>query len=124
MAKAAPTGARHFVCTVEELPPGTRKIIDVDGRSIGVFNIDGELKAIRNICPHHGAPLCLGDLMGTMLPSEPGVYEWGMEGRILRCPWHGYEFDIDTGRTLYDPNDLRVKVYPVSVEDGRIVIEA
>ncbi|MSO94874.1 MAG: Rieske (2Fe-2S) protein [Thermoleophilia bacterium] len=115
---------RHVVCTVDELPPGSRKIIDVDGRSIGIFNIGGELKAIRNICPHHGAPLCIGDLSGTMLPSDPGVYIYGMENRVLRCPWHGYEFNIDTGRTLYDPNDLRVKMYPVEIEEGRVVIVA
>jgi 3-phenylpropionate/trans-cinnamate dioxygenase ferredoxin subunit len=120
----AATASRHVVCALEDLPPGTRKIVDVGGRSIGVFNIDGELKAIRNICPHHGAPLCLGELTGTNLPSEPGRYVWGMEGRILRCPWHGFEFDIDTGRTIYDPDDLRVKVYPVSVEDGRVVLHA
>ena len=59
-----------------------------------------------------------------MLPSEPQEYVWGMENRILQCPWHGYEFDIETGKTIYDPDDLRVKVYPVSVEDGKVVLHA
>ena len=101
---------------------GSRKIIEIGGRSIGVFNVDGKYHAVRNICPHHGAPLCLGELTGTMLPSEPHQYVWGMEKGILQCPWHGYEFDIETGRTIYDPDDLRVKVYPVTVEDGNVVL--
>jgi 3-phenylpropionate/trans-cinnamate dioxygenase ferredoxin subunit len=117
-------GNRHDVCAVEDLPPGARKIVDLDGRSIGIFNIDGELKAIRNVCPHHGAPLCLGELTGTMLPSQPGEYVWGLEKRVLRCPWHGYEFNIDNGTAIYDPHELRVKVYTVSTEDGRVVLEA
>ena len=122
MARQATTASKHVVCPVEELPPGSRKIIEIGGRSIGVFNVDGEYHAVRNICPHHGAPLCLGELTGTMLPSEPHQYVWGMEKRILQCPWHGFEFDIETGRTIYDPNDLRVKVYPVTLEDGNIVL--
>jgi 3-phenylpropionate/trans-cinnamate dioxygenase ferredoxin subunit len=110
---------------VEELPPGSRVIVDVDGRSIGIFNIDGRaFRAIRNVCPHHGGPLCLGELTGTMLPSEPNEYSWGMEEGVLRCPWHGYEFDLETGRTIYDPDDLRAKVYPVTVEDGSVVLHA
>ena len=121
MPRGAPQ--KHVVCPVDELPSGSRKIVDVGGRSIGVFNVEGRYHAIRNVCPHHGAPLCLGELTGTMLPTPPYQYEWGRDSEILVCPWHGYEFDITTGRTLYDPSDLRVKVYPVSVEDGMVVFE-
>lgn len=114
--------AKHVICSVEELPPGSRKIVDIEGRSIGVFNVDGRYYAVRNVCPHHGAPLCLGEITGTMLPSEPHQYVWGRERQILQCPWHGFEFDLETGRAIYDPNDLRVNVYPVAVEDGNVVL--
>ena len=113
------------VCALEELPPGGRRIVDADGRSIGVFNVDGELFAVRNTCPHQGAQLCLGTVSGTMLPSEPYEYRYGRESRVLRCPWHGWEFDLETGEKLFDVTErARVKTYPVSVERGRIVVSA
>jgi nitrite reductase/ring-hydroxylating ferredoxin subunit len=112
---------KHVVCSVDELPVGTRKIVEVGGRSVGVFNVDGRYHAVRNVCPHHGAPLCLGELTGTMLPSRPHEYVWGAENEILVCPWHGFEFELHTGRAVYDSTDLRVKVYPVTVEDGMVV---
>ena len=107
---------RHVVGSVSELPPGTRKIVEVEGISIGVFNAGGRFYALKNTCPHQGAPLCLGSLKGTALPSAPGEYVWGREGEILRCPWHGWEFDILTGRSIFNPHKVRVKAYEVTVE--------
>ena len=116
--------ARVEVCPAEELPPGARRTVDVDGRSIGVFNVDGTLYAIRNTCPHHGAELCLGQLTGTMLPAAPHEYRYGLEGRVLRCPWHGWEFDLATGEKVFDPTSrARVKTYPASIEAGKVVID-
>lgn len=127
---------RYVVCTVTEMPAGKREIVQVGGRSIGVFNANGNYYALRNTCPHQGAPLCLGRLTGTTLSSPPGTYHYGREGEILACPWHGWEFDITTGKSLYDPNKCLVKVYdvtiepleealetyPVTVEDGLVVL--
>jgi len=103
---------------VSEIPPGQRRIIDVDGRSIGVFNVNGRFYALRNTCPHQGAPLCQGALGGTALPSAPGEYRWGREGEILSCPWHGWEFDVTTGRSIVNPHRTRVRTYEVSVQQG------
>ncbi len=115
---------KHTVCRVEDLPPGARKIITVHGRSIGVFNIDGRFRALRNICPHHGAPLCLGEVTGTMSSSGPHTYDYHAEQYVLRCPWHGYEFDVDTGSTIYDEDGkhLAVRTFEVTVEDHDVVI--
>ncbi len=106
----------HRVCTVDELPPGQRRIIEINGRSIGVFNLDGDYHAIRNVCPHQRAPLCMGRVSGTTLPSPAGEYRYGREGRIVRCPWHGWEFDITTGQSVFNPHRVRVKSYEVAVE--------
>jgi 3-phenylpropionate/trans-cinnamate dioxygenase ferredoxin subunit len=111
------------VCAVDELPPGTRRIVDVGGRSVGVFNLDGDLYALTNVCPHQGGPLCEGTVGGTMLPSEPHRYRYGMEGRLVRCPWHGWEIDLASGRPFFDPERARVPTFPVAVRDGRVVIE-
>ena len=60
-----------------------------------------------------------------MLPSQPLDYQYGLEGRVLRCPWHGWEFDLETGEKLFDPGcRARVKTYPVAVEDGVVVVDA
>ena len=60
-----------------------------------------------------------------MLPSDPYEYRYGRESRVLRCPWHGWEFDLETGEKLFDVTErARVRTYPVSVEDGRVVINA
>lgn len=101
---------------MKEFPPGTRRIVEVAGRSIGVFNIHGEFFAIKNVCPHQQAPLCLGEVTGMMMPSRPGEFIWGRQGEIVRCPWHGWEFDIKTGRSVFNPHRVRVRSYDVTVE--------
>src|ERR671929_2307379 len=107
---------RYIVGKVSELPPGERKIVEVQGRSIGVFNVHGTYYALRNSCPHQGAPLCLGAIKGMTMPSKPGEYVWAREGEILRCPWHGWEFDVTSGRSLWHPQRCRVRAYDVTVE--------
>lgn len=98
---------------VSEFAPGTRRIVLLGKQSVGVFNVKGSFYAIRNFCPHEAAQLCLGKVMGTNLPTSTcGEYEWGREGMILRCPWHGWEFDLEDGRSLFDPR-YRVKTYQV-----------
>lgn len=109
--------SRHVVARVEEIPVGVRKIVQVGNRSIGVFNVGGEFYALKNTCPHQQAPLCEGRVMGTTLPSRPGEYRFGLEGRVLRCPWHAWEFDITTGRSFFAPDACRVKSYQVAVEE-------
>lgn len=95
----------------------------LEGRSIGVFNVGGELFAVRNACPHQGGPLCQGVLSGRAAPGRPGEYRYVRRGEILRCPWHGWEFDIRTGRSEFDPTGTRVRTYPVRIEDGSVVVD-
>jgi 3-phenylpropionate/trans-cinnamate dioxygenase ferredoxin subunit len=117
------TVKRHVVCTAEELPEGSSRIVEIEGRSIGVFNVGGDLHALRNSCPHKGAPLCKGTVGGTMLPSEPHEYVYGREGSFIRCPWHGWEIDLATGRPFFDPERGLVRVYTVGIEDGNVVVD-
>ena len=116
--------AKYIVATVDELTPGTRTIIEVKGRTIGVFNVDGEFFALRNRCPHQGGPLCAGKLSGLMLADRPGEYRYSRKDEILRCPWHGWEFDIRTGQSWVEPAKLRVRSYGVSVEAGSEIGES
>jgi 3-phenylpropionate/trans-cinnamate dioxygenase ferredoxin subunit len=107
---------RHPVANVSDIPPGSRKIVTAAGRSIGVFNVDGRFFAVRNSCPHQGGPLCLGPTMGLVTSDQPGEFNYERDGEILRCPWHGWEFDLATGRSVFDPSRTRVKNYQVEVE--------
>ena len=110
--------SRYVVGTVDEIPPGGRKLIEIDGRSIGVFNVNGEYFALRNRCPHQGGQLCKGRLAGVLVSPLPGEFQLTRPGEILRCPWHGWEFDIRTGQSWFDPRGVRVRRYDVSVEPG------
>lgn len=107
---------RHIVAAVDEIPPGGRKIVAVAGRSIGIFNLDGQFYALRNRCPHQGGPLCEGPLWGRLTARAPGEFEYE-RGGIVSCGWHGWEFDIRTGQSWFDPRKVRVRRYEVSVEE-------
>ena len=108
--------AEHVVATLGEIPPGGRKIAEVEGRSIGVFNLNGRFFALLNRCPHQGGPLCLGQQSGLLQARVPGEYRYTRIGEIVRCPWHGWEFDLKTGRSWFDPARTRVRNYRVRVE--------
>jgi nitrite reductase/ring-hydroxylating ferredoxin subunit len=114
---------RHVVGRMSELPPGQRRIVEAEGRSIGVFNVHGRFYALRNSCPHQAVPLCQGAIKGMAMPGKPGEYSWAREGEILRCPWHGWEFDITTGRSVFNPHKTRVKTYEVTVEADDEAVE-
>jgi 3-phenylpropionate/trans-cinnamate dioxygenase ferredoxin subunit len=112
------SGRRHVVAEVGEIPDGGRKIVRLEGREIGLFHVDGEYFALRNRCPHQGGALCDGQLFPSIISRQPGEYICG-ERRLLACPWHGWEFDIRTGKSWFDPEKLRVRSYDVSVVDER-----
>jgi nitrite reductase (NADH) small subunit len=109
------------VATIDEIQPGERKIVELDGQSIGVFRVGDEFVAILNMCPHEFAPVCLGRVGGTTLTSAPGEWKWGREGEILACPWHGWEFELLTGKALFG-NRPRLRLFPVRIEDGQIFV--
>jgi 3-phenylpropionate/trans-cinnamate dioxygenase ferredoxin subunit len=115
--------SKHVVATVSEIPPGQRKLVTVRGRSIAVFNLDGEFYGLFNRCPHQGGPMCEGILTGLIQSNEPGRYEYSRPGEILRCPWHGWEFDVKTGQSFCDPSKISVRSYPMEVAPGQTVVQ-
>jgi nitrite reductase/ring-hydroxylating ferredoxin subunit len=117
---------RHVIGNRTEFPDDSRRVVEVDGVEIAVFNVGGgEFHALRNACPHKGAPLCTHGPTGMMLQSAPDVYEWGREGEVVRCPWHGYEFNLSDGRSVVAPQlKLRARVYQIDVEGEEVVLYA
>ena len=118
---------KHIVAKEEELQPGDRKVIQVEGREIGVFNINGEYVAYSNWCAHQSGPTCEGSVTGTYKESfdkENLEYEleWCEEGNIINCPWHGWEYDIRDGDCL-SRQGVKLPSYPVTVEEGTVAVE-
>lgn len=97
---------RVQVAPVDQIPEGERKLVNVDGISIGVFHHKGGWYALRNSCLHRGGPVCTGRL----------------EGDVITCPWHGYQYNVTSGALLVDPS-AKLKTYPVDIVDGAVYIE-
>jgi nitrite reductase (NADH) small subunit len=117
---------RYVVGAVADIPPGASTIVYPDKvkSGIGVFNIGGEFYALKNTCPHMGGPLCKGRVRGTTeadVSDENRVaMHWVRDGEIVACPWHHWEFDIKTGRTLFESRQ-KVRSYPVTVEPPEVL---
>src|SRR2546422_9610176 len=111
---------KYVVATAEEIPPGGRKILEVAGRSIGVFNVDGEYFALRNRCPHQGGALCEGTLWGALRADVPGSFDYFASKEILTCPWHGWEFHVRTGQSRTVPPCLIIHRYYHSLAGGAV----
>ena len=90
---------------LSELPPGSAKEVEHDGRIFALYNVDGRLAAIDGICPHQGGPLAEGPLVGT----------------VVTCPWHGWQFDILDGRSGIS-DKLRQPTFEVKVEGDAILV--
>lgn len=112
--------SRHAVIESDQLAEGERYRASVDGRDIVVFRVGGKVRAFRNRCPHAGAPVCLGRIVTTTDVSAPGEYVM-REQPVLRCPWHGWEFDLETGEHLV-ATGKRLKVFETEEELGWVYV--
>ena len=118
------TDTRRDVGSVDEFPVGEFRILEVGRREIGVVRLaDGTFRAVRNVCPHAGAPLCRGIVGGTMLPSQPGELRYSGDRVVVRCPWHAWEFDLADGHVVVESRHERVKVYGVEAVGGRVLLD-
>jgi nitrite reductase/ring-hydroxylating ferredoxin subunit len=98
-------GQSVTVGRAEDVPPGRGATVELlSGAELALYNIDGQFYAIENFCPHKGAPLADGRLCG----------------QVVECDWHGWRFDLVTGRCL--SNNSSVETYEVVIEDGWIKI--
>jgi 3-phenylpropionate/trans-cinnamate dioxygenase ferredoxin subunit len=95
--------AGHVVATVDQIPPGQRKLVEVGGRAIVIYNLAGAFFALANRCPHRGGSLFDGIQTGLVESTEPGRYSYSRPGEMVKCPWHGWEFDIRTGKSVVRP---------------------
>ena len=99
------TAEFQTVARVEEIPPGTVKTIQVGSETIAVANVDGNFYATQSACLHLEGPLGEGRL----------------DGPVLTCPWHGWQYDVRTGRNEFD-HAIRLRTFEVRVEDGEVKV--
>lgn len=114
---------QQVVCHKDEIRPGEMAEASLEQLPVVVCRTpDGELYAFVNSCIHQGAPLSKGKLCGAPQADQPGEYRFCQEGEILRCPWHGREFDVkDEGRMLANPK-RKLPGIPVKIENDHIVV--
>jgi nitrite reductase/ring-hydroxylating ferredoxin subunit len=93
------------VIAADELPPGQAREVQAGGRTLALVNVDGQFHAVDNRCVHRGGPLGQGFV----------------EGHLLGCPWHAWNYDVRTGEMAGNP-EFKVACYPVRVEDGQVLV--
>lgn len=94
------------VAAASDVLPGQGRVVKTDGIEIALFNVDGIFHAIGNVCRHRGGPLGEGSL----------------DGSVVTCPWHGWEYDVTTGAILANPA-LNVPVYRTEVNGDDVLVE-
>jgi nitrite reductase/ring-hydroxylating ferredoxin subunit len=114
----------YTVCKSEDIEKGQMRAVTVDGKSIVVARTQkGEVYALRNVCPHKGPALSDGSLDGTCFSDTAGEYQLENAGEVLKCPWHNWEFDIKTGCSIFDPENVRVKTFEVTEAEGKVLLK-
>jgi nitrite reductase (NADH) small subunit len=93
------------VAETSDIEPGSGKVVTVKDKTIALFNVDGTFYAIDNTCVHRGGPLGEGDL----------------EGDLVSCPWHGWQYDVKTGISATNPS-AKVTAYEVKKDGSSIMI--
>ena len=97
----------YVIGTIDEFPPGKAVAVQAGRRTIAVFRLGDDFFAINNTCPHKGASLCDGEVL--------------VDDKVVRCPWHHWNWRLDDGRLESDPRQ-GVRVYRVAIEDGEVIV--
>lgn len=114
------------VCASADVPEGGRLVVDVDQRTIGIFRVKNKLYAYENTCPHQGGPVCQGTIMPRVVEKltadqESRGFDFDPDELHIVCPWHGFEFSIETGRHPATP-DARLSAVPIQEEQGVVLV--
>ncbi|GAA1947926.1 Rieske (2Fe-2S) protein [Nocardioides panacihumi] len=112
---------RYVVARAADLADGEKMAVEVGGRSVAIFNVRGTFYGLLNRCPHRGADLCAGRFLPRVTAAVPGEYHYDTDQTFLACPWHGWEFDVTTGQSYFDPVGMRGRPYSVEIENGAVV---
>lgn len=115
---------KQLACKTNEVSIGAQKIVQLGQFSVGVFQVaDDEYRAMLNVCPHKAANLCEGPQCGTTKHTDNGevAFIYDRRDALIRCAWHGWEFDLNDGTCIGDPS-VKAKMFDVSVEGEDIYV--
>ncbi len=114
----------YFICETNEVNYKHFKIVKINNLEVGIIKVgNNEYRVYKNSCPHRLGPICKGTISGTFLPSKQGEFIYDLEGRIIRCPWHRYEYYIYSGNILYSDLKLKLKSYEYKIIKNKIFIK-
>jgi nitrite reductase (NADH) small subunit len=113
--------ARVAVCRVGDLAEGLPVVVETGGRRIVVARWGERVFAVRDICPHMSASFARGRVQARVIADAGAELSLACDEPTLVCPWHAWEFSLETGCSLADPG-LRVRTYPVSVDERGMVV--
>jgi len=113
----------QYLCGIQEVQEDKATIVQIGKRSIGVFKLnDGSIHALLNLCPHKGAALCEGPVCGTTKETNDYEFEYIQRNEIVRCAWHGWEFDIKTGEFLVD-RKIKARKFLTEIKNQKVYIQ-
>ena len=120
------SGAKHAAGASSDVPEQGRLVVDVAGQTVGIFRVKGRLYAYENTCPHQGGPVCQGLVIPAVreLVNNDNVstgYAFDEDEMRIVCPWHGYEFGIESGSHPAKA-EIRLQPVPVSEENGVVYV--
>ncbi|RWD28726.1 Rieske (2Fe-2S) protein [Mesorhizobium sp.] len=122
MTMTATAMAKTYACKVDEVTIGQPRIVSFDRLSVGIFQLEDGYAALLNLCPHRAGRLCEGPVCGTTRQTDTAEFIYERAGELIRCAWHGWEFDIRSGKCLVD-DKLKARTFPVHVEGDDIFVE-
>ncbi|MBD2845048.1 Rieske 2Fe-2S domain-containing protein [Paenibacillus sp. IB182496] len=115
------TAGRTWIAAaeLEDLRQGVAKLVVIGGIELGLFRESERVYAVRNLCPHALAPICAGKVEGVLVADADGAYDYQAERRVLRCPWHHWEFELDGGRAVCNIRQ-RIQTFETKIADGKV----
>ena len=114
---------RHVIAIADEVPDRSPIRVEVGGKALCLVRVDDEFFALLDRCPHGGAQLSGGRMAGTVESDGPGHYRPCRNDEMLRCPWHGWEFDLKTGQSWSDPKSTRARAVKTSAVGGEDLVK-
>jgi nitrite reductase (NADH) small subunit len=116
---------RYLVCATSAIPRGEKRAYTIKNVPLLVVHSqEGSFYAVYDRCPHQHVPLSEGVLCGVTSATQPGdAFEVLREAEIIRCPWHGFSFDLSSGQCMVSAERLRVKTFPLTIERQELFVD-
>lgn len=116
------TDGLYYVADTEELEGTNQIVVGLQGIEVAVFRVDGEYFALSNYCVHQGGPVCEGLVSGTLSVDDDWELTYDDTTKVVACPWHGWEFDLQSGEHLAQ-SGYKLPQYTVVTKDEKVYIE-